>query len=295
MKVRNRKIFIAGLLLFVLSGRNIVSAQDASPLCVMTYNIRYENQWDTGTISWTNRKDFILSTILFHKADLIGMQEVLHSQLMFFDSMLKNFSRVGAGREDGKEKGEYAPIFFNHNLFEHIQDSIFWLSQTPSQVSKGWDAALERICTWVKLKDKRSGKIFFVFNTHFDHIGLQAREESAKLILREIKRIAQEVPVILTGDFNTAENTSPISVITGKESGKEFFLYDAMYRSVLPHHGSYKTFCGFKVKEGVIGDRIDYIFVTKHFSVLTHATLTDFKGDYFPSDHFPVMSEVKLN
>ena len=269
-------------------------SQSIPSMRVMTYNIRYENQWDTGAISWANRREFIASTILFHKAEIIGMQEVLHSQLMYFDSVLTDFTHVGIGREDGREKGEYAPIFFNKKLFEHLEDSIFWLSPTPDKVSKGWDAALERICTWVWLKDKRNGKIFFVFNTHFDHIGVQAREESAKLILHQMKRIAGNTPIILTGDFNTAENTMSINVLTGRVKEKEFFLRDAMHASALPHHGSSKTFCGFDLKKGVIGDRIDYIFVSRHFTVLTHATLADFKEDHFPSDHFPVFSEMKL-
>lgn len=261
----------------------------------MTYNIRYENAGDTGVISWTNRKEFVRSTILFHKADIIGMQEVLRSQLVFFDSTLKDFSHVGVGREDGKEKGEYAPVFFKHTMFTEIADSTFWLSPTPDHVSKGWDAALERICTWVKLKDKRTGKLFFVFNTHFDHIGENARAESAALLLKQIKRIAGELPVILTGDFNTFENTTPISILTGKTGPHDYALSDAMHISALPHHGSYKTFCGFNVMKGVIGDRIDYIFVSHHFSVRSHATLTDFTGNHFPSDHFPVISEINLN
>jgi len=270
-----------------------VAAQSPS-IRVMTYNIRYENAGDTGVISWANRKDFIRSTILFHNAGIIGMQEVLHSQLMYFDSAFSDYAHTGVGREDGHEKGEYAPIFFSKKLFERMNDSTFWLSQTPARVSKGWDAALERICSWVELKDKRSGKLFFVFNTHFDHLGKLAREESAKLVLSEIRRIAGIRPVILTGDFNTAENTSPISIVTGKEQPEDFLLLDASHISKLPHHGSYPTFCGFNVMKGVIGDRIDYIFVSPGTEVLSHATLTDFEGAHFPSDHFAVFSEVVL-
>jgi endonuclease/exonuclease/phosphatase family metal-dependent hydrolase len=289
-----KNIFRTTVFLLLLLKCFALSAQTPS-LKIMTYNIRYANTIDTGAISWTNRSPFILSTILFHKADIIGMQEVLHVQIAFFDSALKDFSHVGVGREDGKEKGEYAPIYFNHTLFERLQDSTFWLSPTPERVSKGWDAALERICTWVKLKDKRTGQLFFVFNTHFDHIGEWARAESAKLILKQIYRIAGTQPVILTGDFNTAEDTPPIHIITGRTEAQTFKLLDAMHHSRLPHHGSYKTFCGFNLKNGVIGDRIDYIFVSKDFDVLSHATLTDFKEDHFPSDHFPVFSELKLN
>jgi endonuclease/exonuclease/phosphatase family metal-dependent hydrolase len=292
MKLINRRTCYILLFSAVFFSTAVVA--ESPVLRVITYNIRYENQADTGTISWSNRKPFILSTILFHQADIIGMQEVLHSQLVYFDSALNNFSHAGVGREDGKEKGEYAPIYFNKNVFDLLQDSTFWLSSTPEIVSKGWDAALERICTWLKIKDKRNGKIFFVFNTHFDHQGIQAREESAKLLLQQMHRIAGELPVILTGDFNTPEKTKPIESITGKNSKNTYFLYDAMYRSDLPHHGSYTTFCGFNVLKGIIGDRIDYIFTSRHFSILNHATLTDFKEGHFPSDHFPVFSTLKL-
>jgi endonuclease/exonuclease/phosphatase family metal-dependent hydrolase len=283
------------LLLLLAGWASFASAQKTAPVRVMTYNIRYENPWDTGAISWSARKSFILSTIQFHRAGIIGMQEVLHSQLLYFDSAMKDFSHVGVGREDGKEKGEYAPIFYNRNLFECLADNTFWLSPTPDKVSKGWDAALERICTWAKLKDKRNGNVFFVFNTHFDHMGVKAREESARLIVAQIKRIAGKSPVILAGDFNTAEATAPVYILTGNDQESDDVLYDAMRRSELPHHGSYKTFCGFNVKDGVIGDRIDYIFVSWKISVLSHSTLTDFTGDHFPSDHFPVMSEVEMN
>src|SRR5580765_3596356 len=131
MKIYKRILFPLAILIVLLNGL-LAAAQtpsrtikiDAPSIRVMTYNIRYENQWDTGAISWANRRDFILSTIRFHNADIIGMQEVLYSQLVFFDSTLKNFSHVGVGREDGKEKGEYAPVFFNHNLYEHLKDSV---------------------------------------------------------------------------------------------------------------------------------------------------------------------------
>ena len=273
-----------------------VSAQPAvsrrSVVRVMTYNIRYENPGDTGAISWQHRKEFILSTIQFHSPGIIGMQEVLHSQLLFFDSALVTYVHAGVGREDGREKGEYAPVFYDRSRYQLQADSTFWLSPTPGQVSRGWDAALERICTWVKLSERRGGRTFFVFNTHFDHRGAVAREESARLLLREIRRIAGDSPFILTGDFNSEENSQPIAILTGSEGPAVRYLADAMKISETPHHGPEQTFCGFNVRDGIVGGRIDYLFVSRHFSVLSHATLTDFTGDHFPSDHFPVMSEL---
>ncbi len=264
------------------------------PIRVMTYNIRYAGATDSGPVNWNNRKAFVRSIMEYHQADIIGMQEVVHSQLLYFDSTLKGFAHVGVGRDNGKETGEYSPVFYNASLFEMLRDSTFWLSPTPSTPSKGWDAALPRVCTWVELKDRRNGKKFFVFNTHFDHVGVQAREESAKLILRQIARIAGTSPFILTGDFNSEEDSKAIRLINGKDDPTQFHLLDAMNISRQLHHGSYQTFCGFEVKKGITGGHIDYIFVSPQWSVLSHATLTDFEGDYFPSDHFPVLSEMEL-
>ncbi|HUM48402.1 MAG TPA: endonuclease/exonuclease/phosphatase family protein [Chitinophagales bacterium] len=269
--------------------------EDSPVTVVMTYNIRYAGAADTGVIKWDRRKFFISSIIRYHQPDIIGLQEVTVSQLLYFDSTLTNFSHAGVGRDDGKQGGEFSPVFFNNNLYEHLGDSTFWLSPTPQQPSRGWDAALPRICTWVKLKDRKSGTVFYVFNTHFDHVGITARQESAKLLLRQINRIAGGLPVILTGDFNSEESAVPIGILTGAKEKRSNALFDAMHISKIPHHGSYATFCGFEVKRGIAGGHIDYIFVSAGIEVLTHATLTDFEGSHFPSDHFPAMSELQLH
>ncbi len=263
-------------------------------LRVMTYNIRYAGAADTGAVKWDHRKKFINSIIRYHHPDIIGLQEVTLRQISYLDSALKDFSYSGVGRDDGKEGGEFSPVFYNKKRYEKMADSTFWLSPTPQQPGKGWDAALPRICTWVKLKDRESKMIFFVFNTHFDHIGKVAREESARLLLRQIYRIAGNTPVILTGDFNSEENETPIRILTGLSELSVYAFSDAMYTSRMPHHGSIPTFCGFDIKEGIAGGRIDYIFISAGISVRNHATLTDFEGSHFPSDHFPVISELQL-
>ncbi len=268
--------------------------QEIPGLRVMTYNIRYAGAADTGAIKWDHRKKFITSIIRYHHPDILGLQEVTARQINYFDSTLKDFSYAGVGRDDGKEGGEFSPVFFNKKRYEKMADSTFWLSPTPQQPGKGWDAALPRICTWVKLKDRESKLIFFVFNTHFDHIGKVAREESARLLLRQIYRIAGKSPVILTGDFNSEEKDTPIRILTGLSELSVYAFSDAMYSSRLPHHGSVPTFCGFDIREGIAGGRIDYIFVSAGISVRNHATLTDFEGSHFPSDHFPMISELQL-
>lgn len=280
-----------------LSQRNgfaVHTAEEFPVLRIMTYNIRYAGAADTGVIKWDHRKKFITSIIRYHHPDIIGLQEVTARQINYFDSTLKDFSYAGVGRDDGKEGGEFSPVFFNKKRYEKMADSTFWLSPTPQQPGKGWDAALPRICTWVKLKDRESKMIFFVFNTHFDHIGKVAREESARLLLRQIYRIAGKSPVILTGDFNSEEKDTPIRILTGLSELSVYAFSDAMYISRLPHHGSIPTYCGFDIREGIAGGRIDYIFVSAGISVRNHATLTDFEGSHFPSDHFPVISELQL-
>lgn len=144
--------------------------QKSEPVNALSFNIRYDNPND-GLQNWHYRKDNILRMINFYDLDILGLQEVLINQLNFLKKHLNEYETVGVGRKDGKNKGEFAPIFFRKNKFELLESGTFWLSETPEKVSIGWDAALERIATWAVLKDKTSRKEFIVMNTHFDHIG----------------------------------------------------------------------------------------------------------------------------
>ncbi|MFZ1798842.1 MAG: endonuclease/exonuclease/phosphatase family protein, partial [Chitinophagaceae bacterium] len=155
---------------------SFISAQNNAELRVMTYNIRFAGSADDeANNSWNSRKDLVAEVIRFNKADIFGLQEALHSQIVDIKNSFPKYNWVGVGREDGKEGGEYSPIFFNTEKYKLIHTSTFWLSETPDSVSKGWDAAFKRVVTWSEFTFLSSGQKFFVFNTHFDHIGESAR------------------------------------------------------------------------------------------------------------------------
>ncbi len=257
----------------------------------MSYNIRYATDSD-GKNAWKFRKEQVANEILFYDVDLLGMQEALYEQLTYLKDQMPAYDWYGEGRDDGKKAGEFSPIFYRKDKFKLLDKGTFWLSKTPDKPSKSWDAALPRIVTWVKLKAIAGGKEFYYFNTHFDHIGKTARQESARLILTKIDSLTKngDTPVILTGDFNVPPDSKPYQVLTGKGS----MLQDAMKISQLPHFGALKSFSGFEVSPELAGDRIDYVFVNKKVKVLKHGILTDARNGAYASDHLPVLAEVLL-
>ncbi|TWI78309.1 endonuclease/exonuclease/phosphatase family metal-dependent hydrolase [Lacibacter cauensis] len=277
------------LLLFVVT-TSFLFAQNS--LQVMTFNIRLNTPYDSLN-AWPHRKDKVASQILFHKVDLLGVQEALHDQMMDLQQRLPNYKYVGGGRDDGKTKGEYSAIFYDTTKLQLLSNDMFWLSETTTVAgSKGWDAAITRIVTWAKFKDKRSKKIFFAFNTHFDHMGKIARRESAKLVLQKVKEFAGSTPAVITGDFNAEPTDEPIQVIVDKNN--PLHLTDSKELSQTPHYGPTGTFTGFQNKER--NDQpIDYIFLRGSWKVLTHATISQTWGGRFASDHFSVIAELQLN
>ncbi|WP_225871131.1 endonuclease/exonuclease/phosphatase family protein [Pedobacter frigiditerrae] len=267
------------MLLFIcLSAVSITNAQKNQPINIISYNIRLNVKSD-GINAWPNRKDNVKALVKFYDADILCVQEALPDQ---FDDLLANsdFDVVGVGRDDGKRKGEFSAIYFNKNRFTKKDGGTFWLSLTPDLPSKGWDAALNRICSWVKLYDKSNKKEFIVFNTHYDHVGVQARIESAKLIKQKIQEIAPKLPVIFTGDLNVTPETEAIATIKS-------FLVDTREISVEPPYGPTGTFNSFKW-DSPLKDKIDYIFVNKAFKVQKFAVLSDSKDQRYYSDHLPV-------
>mgnify|MGYP006139179617 FL=1 len=255
-------------------------------LTVLSYNIRYDNPND-GENQWKYRKERVANYIKEIRPDIIGMQEVLDPQLVFLDVSLTEFSFVGVGREDGKTKGEYSPILYNSNRLTLLQTDTFWLSETPKVISVGWDAALERICTYAQFKHKETGQKFWVFNTHFDHIGELARIQSAKLIHQKIKMLnTNNFPVIITGDFNLTPDTAPIKIFQN--------AYVDVMQKTPTNANNYGTFTGFdKLSNGE--ERIDYIF-QKGLKTLksTHIWLKTTSGGW-ASDHHPVQAIFSFN
>lgn len=272
----------------------LASSISAQSIHLMSYNLRYPNP-DDGEHYWPHRRPMVSSVIRFHQADIIGVQEAFRSQLDELSQDLPEHAWTGRCRTDGSAHpspdNEFSAIFYRKARFEMLDGGTFWLSPTPEKVgSQGWDAALPRIATWAKLKDRDSGMAFFVFNTHFDHKGETARAESAKLILQKIGAITKGEPAVLTGDFNCSPEDLPYAMLTAQGSP----LRDAKEQSETPHHGPFPTWTdSFKVSG--TGQRIDFIFVSSKWRVLRHANLAENWGGYIPSDHLPVFAELLLH
>lgn len=252
---------------------------------IMSYNIKLDYPKE-GKNSWTNRKPFMVNQINFYEPDVLGVQEAMPNQMKNLDSLLTDYSFVGVGRDDGKDEGEYSAIFYKKNDLEVVKSSTFWLSQTPDKVSMGWDAVCNRVCTYALFQHKETKKKFWVFNTHFDHVGKEARTKSAVLILDKIKGLNTENhPVFLTGDFNMEPNHESIDYITQTlKDSKEVTELD---------FGPEGTFNGFHFDQPVTR-RIDYVFVSEDVEVNKYAVLSDSWNMQYPSDHLPVLIEAKL-
>lgn len=256
----------------------------AQVLRVMTYNIRLSVESDKEN-SWDNRKVETMALIAYYHPDILGVQEALPEQMKDLNVTLAGYKSVGVGRDDGQNKGEYSAIFYDESKLKILKSGTFWLSPTPDVPSKGWDAALNRICTYSLFQENNSGKKFWMFNTHFDHIGNVARINSAKLILDKIRILNTEnLPIVLTGDFNLTGESEPIKLLSAK-------LSDTFFKSEKPHYGPTGTFQDFGIQTPS-KDRIDYIF-TDHFHIISNQTIDDRRLNLlYPSDHFPVYSEL---
>lgn len=276
-----QRALFACLVLYV----HTAAASGSVVLNVGTYNLRFDTPED-GINAWPNRSEAVKALVRYHELDVFGTQEGLAHQLADLESM-GEYARVGVGRDDGKSAGEHSAIFYRKSRFRPLRKGDFWLSETPDRPSMGWDAkCCNRIASWVELRDVYSGASFFVFSVHFDHEGVIARRESAKLLIERIKTIAGDRPVICVGDFNTTPETEPIVTMRS-------LLRDAYEISIAPPYGSVGTFNGFRFGEPVT-NRIDYIFVSPNIKVLRYAALTDSLDRRYPSDHFPVIARVSV-
>lgn len=257
----------------------------AQELSVMTYNIKLDYPKE-GENSWANRKPFFINQLKFYEPDILGVQEAMPNQMKDMDSLLVNYSYVGVGRDDGKDAGEYSAIFYKKNQFTILKSSTFWLSQTPEKVSMGWDAVCNRVCTYALFQNKATKKIFWVFNTHFDHVGIEARKQSTILIMKKITELNTEnFPVILMGDFNMESTDESIKFI-------ENHLNDS--KSIAKNRfGPDGTFNNFEFQKPVTR-RIDFIFLSNDISVNKYAVLSDSINCHYPSDHFPVYLKLTI-
>lgn len=272
------------LLLLVTSSTLIGYAQN---LKLMTYNIRLDLDAD-GENRWTNRKDFFTSQIQFYEPDIFGVQEAKPNQIDDISQKLGQYNHVGIGR-DGIGKGESSAIFYDSKRFTITKSDTFWLSETPNEISKGWDAAFNRVCTYALLYDKKTKTSFWVFNTHLDHVGEEARTKGIQLILSKIAALnVKKHPVFFMGDFNSEPNTDRI--IELKKA-----MQDSRDLAIQKPFGPSGTFNNFKHNEPVT-KLIDYIFISNNnnLKVLKYAILSDAIDLKYPSDHLPVYIEISL-
>jgi endonuclease/exonuclease/phosphatase family metal-dependent hydrolase len=279
------------LLIILLIVAFCTSHANAQSVTVMSYNIRLDTKAD-GINEWGNRTEKVSGLIKENNPDLLGVQEALHNQMMDLKSNLPSYDFVGVGRDDGKEKGEYSALFYKKDRFEVIEQKTFWLSETPEVPgSKSWDAAITRVVSYAVLKDKSTGKTFAYFNTHFDHIGKEARKNSAKLIKTQIAALkpnsmsGKKIPLIVSGDFNSEPSDEPYKTMI---DGRVVKLVDAR-----PSNDFTGTFCGFEV--GAMKCKtIDYIFHSSHWKSSDYKVIQNNDGKYYPSDHLPVMASFTL-
>lgn len=276
------------LALAALLALPVAAKERADRYGAMTYNIRLDIASD-GDNAWPHRRAALTNLIAYYAPDLVGMQEVLLHQKQAVEADLPGYAFVGAGRDDGRDKGEFSPLGYRRDRFALIASGTFWLSPTPDVPGKGWDAAYPRVASWARLKDKAARRGLLVVNTHMDHVGTTARLEGARQIRRWIG--AHRKPgdaVVLMGDFNSPTTSPAYAAITEPGAGA---LRDTLTISRTPHFGPAGTFNAFKIEQDEASP-IDHIFVGEGVSVLRHATLTQQTGGKLPSDHYPVLANL---
>ncbi|MBL0743394.1 endonuclease/exonuclease/phosphatase family protein [Chryseolinea lacunae] len=269
---------------FTLFAWLIMATTFAQSVKVMTYNIRLDTPVDSVN-QWPKRAHKVYDLIKKYDPDVLGVQEAIHHQLMGIVENVPAYGYVGVGRDDGKTKGEYSALLYKKDKFEVIDHNTFWLSETPDVAgSKSWDAAITRVASWAILKDKKTKKEFLVINTHFDHIGKEARKNSAALLKKKAAALRKNLPVILTGDFNCTREEPPFAVMADPT---DISLLDTAPKEAPG------TFCGFKVG-AMKCNPIDYIFYTKPWTPSGYKAIDDNDGKYYPSDHLPVVVTLTL-
>lgn len=265
--------------------QTVVSAQGHT-FRAMTWNIRYDNPAD-GQDAWPLRRERVVALIRFHMPDVLGIQEGLAHQVEYLKNELPEYAFAGAGRDDGKNGGEFSALFFRKARFHASETGVFWLSPSPDTPSKGWDAALNRVCTYAVLEDLSTGAELTVLNTHFDHRGDTARLRSAELLLQKLADWNQPGRAVLVmGDFNAEPDSAPIRALTGA-------LQDSKAACQTQPYGPEGTFNAFQpAATAELDKRIDYVFV-RDLHVRRYGVLTDQHQGRYPSDHLPVLVDLE--
>ncbi len=274
--------------LALLPAFSTTAADDSAPdtLCVMTYNLRYASPNPPN--AWPDRRPLMRECIQTVRPDLIGTQEGVYSQLKDLASDLKEYEWIGLGR-DGGSKGEFMAIFYLRSRFEPLEFDHFWLSDTPNVIaSSTWGNSNRRMVTWVKFQDRKTGRQFYLFNTHFDHQVQAAREKSAELLRTRIADLQTTLPVLVTGDFNANEKNKAYEILT-----TDSLLKDTWYLAKTRRGEGLASFNNFK-EIPKTNSRIDWILARGPVAVAVSEIVTFSKDGQFPSDHCPVVAWLRL-
>lgn len=265
-------------------------SQEPVNLDVMSWNIRLDVK-DDGINQWDLRKDAFAAEAIRISPDIIGLQEVMHHQLQYLKKNLRGYKSLGVARDDGKKAGEYSPLLYKKKKFRAVRSGTFWLSETPEVPgSRGWDAACNRVVTWAELIDRKTGRHFMAFNTHFDHMGEVARVESAQLLIHKIASLGGDLPVVTTGDFNVTEKDRVYRIISYPEN--EVVMVDSRVKAEVKTgpEVSYISFDPHFDNPALI----DFIFVSYNTTVLEHSIIDFRPGGKYLSDHLPVVARIQF-
>ena len=260
-----------------------VSAQKApASIKVISYNIRNSNA-DDGSNSWIFRYPASAMMIDDQQPDVFGLQEAREDQMAYMKEYCEGYKAVGVGREDGRREGECMAIFYKTKNIALLKWGTFWLSETPDEVSKGWDAACKRTATWAFLKDKRSGRRFMMVNTHIDHRGKLAQQNGVALVMEKIKELNKDgLPVVVTGDFNMEPDNPSLLQMEAD------FLNTRKIAAQTDDLGTFHDWGKVKTPE-----RIDYIWISGFSSCSEYKTVTKpYQNRTFVSDHYPIYAEI---
>lgn len=274
------------------------SSADSLQLTVMTFNIRYGTAKD-GEDHWGKRKEMVFDLLRRYSPDVVGVQEALRFQLDEIRAALPEYDEVGVGRDDSKTAGEYSAILFRTDRLASLEEETFWFSDTPDiPGSMTWGNSIPRICSWTRLAEKSSGRSFYVYNLHLDHISQPSREKSVVALARKILSRSNPNPAIVTGDFNAGEQNPAIQFLKGSGAvslsvpANERLRFLDTYRVLHPDETAVGTFHAFKGNRD--GDKIDFVFVEPETRILEAAILHDNTNGRYPSDHFPVTATILL-
>ncbi len=277
MMTKTLSLRLFGLLLLFAAG---AVSTDAKKFRIMSFNIRLLTTADGDNI-WTNRSDAVCKFIGKTAPDVFGVQEATKVQMDDLSKNLPDYAYVGVGRDDGKEAGEYSPVFYRKDKFKLIKSGTFWLSETPDKPSLGWDAACRRVCSWTLLQNVKTGNSFVYANTHLDHVGEKARVNGAMLIKERLSRIANNLPMLITGDFNVTSSSPAYSTMLNRI----FALQDA-YKNAKKRKGLKSSFNNWGKIADDKGNIIDFVFASP-FLKAKKACLHDgnLGNGHYLSDH----------